>query len=50
MVIKSMKMEFAVTASGDGVVAELRCGEKRAVSLGQILAVLVLDPAPPEKV
>ena len=46
MVVESMKMEFAVTAPDDGVIAELRCAEKRMVSLGQVLAVLALDAAP----
>ncbi|MBV8651004.1 MAG: carboxyltransferase domain-containing protein, partial [Alphaproteobacteria bacterium] len=41
LVIESMKMEFAVTAPNDGIVAELRCAEKRTVSLGQTLAVLL---------
>jgi urea carboxylase len=43
MVVESMKMEFAVVAPGDGIVAELRCTERRTVSLGQILAVLIVE-------
>lgn len=45
IVVESMKMEIPVTAPADGVVAELRCAEGRAVALGQILAVVV-TPTP----
>ncbi len=44
MVVESMKMEFAVVAPADGIVAELRCVEKCMVSLGQVLAVFIVDP------
>ena len=50
MVVEAMKMEFAVVAPVDGVIAELRCAERRTVSLGQILAVLVVDRAQPEEI
>ncbi|OJX75904.1 urea carboxylase [Magnetospirillum sp. 64-120] len=42
IVVESMKMEIPVTAPVSGVVRELRCAEGRAVSLGQVLA--VIDP------
>jgi urea carboxylase len=43
VVVESMKMEMSVHAPSDGVVAEVRCAEGRAVSLGQTLVVLVSD-------
>ncbi|WP_072395860.1 urea carboxylase [Hyphomicrobium sp. CS1GBMeth3] len=41
LVVESMKMEMAVHAPSDGIIAEIRCAEGRAVSLGQTLVVLV---------
>lgn len=43
VLVESMKMEVAVTAPQDGVVAEVRCAEGRAVSLAQTLVVLCLS-------
>ena len=43
VLIESMKMEVAVTASVDGIVSELRCEEGRAVLFGQTLVVLCLN-------
>ena len=43
LVVESMKMEMSVHAPADGIVAEIRCAEGRAVSLGQTLIVLVDD-------
>lgn len=45
IVVESMKMEISVTAPTAGVVSEIRCSEGRAVSLGQTLAVLVIEEA-----
>ncbi len=36
-----MKMEITIRAPTDGVLAELRCAEGQAVTLGQTLAVIV---------
>jgi urea carboxylase len=41
--VESMKMEIPVAAPADGVVAELRSAEGRAVIFGQTLAVLSLE-------
>ncbi|MCC7251537.1 urea carboxylase [Hyphomicrobium sp.] len=41
VVVESMKMEMSVHAPSDGVVAEVRCVEGRAVALGQTLVVLL---------
>lgn len=41
VVVESMKMEIPVAAPCDGVVADVKCAEGRAVSLGQRLAVIV---------
>jgi urea carboxylase len=40
VIVESMKMEIPVTAPVDGVLIELRCAEGRAVTLGQIVAVI----------
>lgn len=43
IVVESMKMEIPITAPTDGILTELRCAEGRAVSLGQILAVIIAN-------
>lgn len=45
IVVESMKMEIPLLAPATGIVAELRCAEGRAVSLGQILAVITEEAA-----
>ena len=40
IVLESMKMEIAVCAPSDGLVREVRCGEGRAVQLGQALVIM----------
>jgi urea carboxylase len=40
VIVESMKMEIPVTSPVDGVLIELRCAEGRAVTLGQIVAVI----------
>jgi urea carboxylase len=40
IIVESMKMEMVVSAPFDGVVADIRCAEVRAVALGQTLLVL----------
>ncbi len=40
VVVESMKMEMSVFAPSDGVIADVRCAEGKAVSLGQTLMVL----------
>jgi urea carboxylase len=45
VVVESMKMEMSVHAPSDGIVAEVRCVEGRAVALGQTLVVLVEESA-----
>ena len=45
VVVESMKMEMSVHAPSDGIVAEVRCVEGRAVALGQTLIVLVEESA-----
>ena len=41
LIVESMKMEITIRAPTDGVLAELRCVEGQAVTLGQTLAVIV---------
>ncbi|MBP2292813.1 urea carboxylase [Azospirillum rugosum] len=41
LIVESMKMEIAVAAPMAGTVAEIRCAEGQAVTLGQTLAVLL---------
>ncbi|MEI2418219.1 urea carboxylase [Orrella sp. JC864] len=48
VVIEAMKMELAVTAPVDGVVAALRCAPGKAVVTGDTLAVLA-EPAGPSR-
>ena len=43
VLVESMKMEIPVAAPADGVVAELRSAEGRAVTFGQTLAVLSVE-------
>jgi urea carboxylase len=45
IVVEAMKMEIEVKAPTAGLVHELRCGEGRAISLGQTLAVLMPEHA-----
>ena len=40
VIVESMKMEMSIVAPRSGVVAQIRCAEGRAVSLGQTLLVL----------
>ena len=40
IIVESMKMEIAVCAPSDGLVREVRCGEGRAVQLGQALVIM----------
>ncbi len=40
IIVESMKMEMAVTATQSGIVHEVRCAEGRPVSLGQALVIL----------
>ncbi|HYH22292.1 MAG TPA: urea carboxylase [Azospirillum sp.] len=41
LIVESMKMEITVAAHADGTLAEIRCAEGQAVTLGQTLAVLL---------
>ena len=43
LIVESMKMEITIRAPTDGILAELRCAEGRAVGMGQVLAVLLED-------
>ena len=45
LIVESMKMEIAVAAPMAGTVAEIRCAEGQAVTLGQTLAVLLPEAA-----
>ena len=45
LIVESMKMEIAVAAPMAGTVAEIRCAEGQAVTLGQTLAVLLPETA-----
>lgn len=40
LVLESMKMETAITASHDGVVAEIRVAQGTLVQAGQTLAII----------
>ncbi|MFN0218039.1 MAG: urea carboxylase [Hyphomicrobium sp.] len=40
VVVESMKMEMAIVAPCDGVIAQIRCAEGRQVALGQTLLVM----------
>ncbi|MBS0269744.1 MAG: 5-oxoprolinase/urea amidolyase family protein, partial [Proteobacteria bacterium] len=40
IIVESMKMEMAVTATQNGIVHEVRCAEGRPVALGQTLVIL----------
>ncbi len=40
IIVESMKMEMAVTATQSGIVHEVRCAEGRPVALGQALVIL----------
>ncbi|MBS0237341.1 MAG: urea carboxylase [Proteobacteria bacterium] len=40
IIVESMKMEMAVTATQSGIVHEVRCAEGRPVALGQTLVIL----------
>ncbi|HEY0833375.1 MAG TPA: urea carboxylase [Azospirillum sp.] len=41
LIVESMKMEITVAAPADGTLAEIRCAEGQAVTLGQTLAVFL---------
>ncbi|BAI75052.1 urea carboxylase (plasmid) [Azospirillum sp. B510] len=45
LIVESMKMEIPVAAPMAGTVAEIRCAEGQAVTLGQTLAVLLPETA-----
>jgi acetyl-CoA/propionyl-CoA carboxylase biotin carboxyl carrier protein len=40
VVMESMKMETTLTAPGDGVVAEVKCGVGQTVEMGELLVVM----------